>query len=85
MAIVIWVVIGCITALLARRIVPEFAQGGFVVTALMGGAGAALGGSFAGFLGGNGATGFNLWSAFVAALGAIVMLLLYEVVARRSI
>ncbi len=67
-----------------RIIIPEFAQGDFVVIVLLGTAGAALGGSFVRLLGGIGATEVSLWSFLVAALGAIVLLLLYDLIARHS-
>ncbi len=85
MGIVTWVVAGFIIAFLARRIMPEFAQGDFLVIVLLGTAGAALGGFFVGLLGGTGATEVSVWSFFVAALGAIVLLLLYDLIARRSV
>jgi uncharacterized membrane protein YeaQ/YmgE (transglycosylase-associated protein family) len=37
-----------------------------------------------GVLGGSGATGFNVWSVLVATLGAIVLLYLYGLIARRT-
>ncbi len=85
MGIVTWIVAGFIIAFLARMIIPEFAQGSFLVIALLGTAGAALGGFFVRLLGGTGATEVNLWSFSVAALGAIVLLLLYDLIARRSV
>jgi uncharacterized membrane protein YeaQ/YmgE (transglycosylase-associated protein family) len=83
--IVTWIAAGFMTAFLARRIMPKFAQADFVIIVLLGTAGAALGGLFIGLFSGNGATGFNLWSFFVAALGAIVLLLLYDLVERRGV
>jgi uncharacterized membrane protein YeaQ/YmgE (transglycosylase-associated protein family) len=35
-------------------------------------------------LGGIGATGFNVWSILVATLGAVVLLALYRLFARRT-
>ena len=84
MGIVAWMLAGFIIAFLARMIIPEFAQGNFLVTVLSGTAGAALGGFFVRLIGGTGATEVSLWSFFVAALGAIVLLLLYDLIARRS-
>ncbi len=85
MGIVTWIVAGFIIAFLARMIIPEFAQGDFLVIVLLGTAGAALGGFFVRLLGGAAATEVSLWSFFVAALGAIVLLLLYDLIARRSV
>jgi uncharacterized membrane protein YeaQ/YmgE (transglycosylase-associated protein family) len=84
MGIVAWILAGFIVAFLARMIIPEFAQSDFLVIVLLGTAGAALGGSFVRLFGGTGATEVSLWSFFVAALGAIVLLLLYDLIARRS-
>ncbi|HEY5556597.1 MAG TPA: GlsB/YeaQ/YmgE family stress response membrane protein [Acetobacterium sp.] len=36
--------------------------------------GAMIGGFVVGFFGGTGVTGFNLWSIFVAFLGAVILL-----------
>jgi len=85
MGIVTWIVTGFIIAFLARRIMPDFAQGDLVITVLLGTAGAVLGGLFVGLLGGNGTTEVNLWSLLVAALGAIILLLLYDLIARRGV
>jgi uncharacterized membrane protein YeaQ/YmgE (transglycosylase-associated protein family) len=59
--------------------------GGFIVTTLIGMAGAVVGGFVVGILGGTGATGFNIWSILVATLGAIILLAIYRAfVGRRS-
>ena len=85
MGIVTWILVGFAIAFLARRIMPGFAQGDLVITVLLGTAGAALGGFFVGIFGGNGATEVNLWSLLVAALGAIILLFLYDLIARRDV
>lgn len=77
-------VVGAIAGLLARRMVPGPDPGRFIVTVILGMAGASVGGFVVGVLGGSGATGFSVWSIFVATLGAIVLLYVYGVVARRT-
>jgi len=47
-------------------------------------AGASVGGFVVSIIGGTGATGFNIWSVLVATLGAIILLFLYGVIARRT-
>jgi uncharacterized membrane protein YeaQ/YmgE (transglycosylase-associated protein family) len=84
MGIISWVVVGLIAGLLAKWIVPGSGSVGFIVTALIGMAGASLGGFIVRLLGGTGATGFNVWSVLVATLGAIVLLFLYGLIARRT-
>ena len=70
MGIISWIVVGLMA--------------GFLVTALIGMAGASIGGFIARFLGGAGATGFSVWSLLVATLGAIILLFLYGFINRRT-
>jgi uncharacterized membrane protein YeaQ/YmgE (transglycosylase-associated protein family) len=58
--------------------------GGIIVTILIGMAGALVGGFIVGLLGGTGATGFSIWSILVATLGAVILLALYRLIARRA-
>jgi uncharacterized membrane protein YeaQ/YmgE (transglycosylase-associated protein family) len=59
--------------------------GGIVVTALVGIAGAFLGGFVVNrLLGGPGVTGLNLSSILVATLGALILLALYRLITRRA-
>ncbi len=84
MGLVSWMVVGVIAGLLAERIVAEPEPSSFGLTVLLGMAGASVGGFIAGILGGSGATGFNIWSVFVAMLGAVVLLFLYGLIVRRA-
>jgi uncharacterized membrane protein YeaQ/YmgE (transglycosylase-associated protein family) len=77
-------VVGLIAGLLARWITPGPDPGGIIVTVLVGMAGASVGGFVVGILGGAGATGLNVWSILVATLGALILLFLYNLVARRT-
>jgi uncharacterized membrane protein YeaQ/YmgE (transglycosylase-associated protein family) len=84
MGIISWIVVGLIAGLLAKWIMPGSGPGGFIVTVIIGMAGASLGGFIVRLLGGAGATGFNVWSILVATLGAIVLLFLYGLIAQRT-
>lgn len=84
MGLVSWVLVGLVAGLLARWIVPGSGPGGLIVTTILGMAGASIGGLLAGLIGGTGATGFNVWSIVVATFGAVVLLFLYNLVARRT-
>ena len=84
MGIISWIVVGLIAGLLAKRIMPGSGPGGFIFAVLIGMAGAFIGGFIVRLLGGTGATGFNVWSILVATVGAIVLLFLYGLVARRA-
>ena len=84
MGLISWIVVGLVAGLLARRITPGPDPGGLIVTVLVGMAGASVGGFLVGILGGAGATGLNVWSILVATLGALILLFLYNLVARRT-
>ena len=84
MGLISWIVVGAIAGLLARRIVPGPDPDRFIVTVLLGIAGASVGGFVVGILGESGATGFNVWSVLVATLGAVILLYLYGLIARRT-
>jgi uncharacterized membrane protein YeaQ/YmgE (transglycosylase-associated protein family) len=84
MEIISWIVAGLIAGLLAKWIMPGSGAGGFIIAVLIGMAGASIGGFIVRLLGGTGATGFNAWSILVSMLGAIVLLFLYGLVARRA-
>ncbi len=84
MGIISWIVVGLIAGLLARWIMPGTGPGGFIVTIILGMAGASVGGFLYTLLGGAGATGFNVWSIMVATLGAIVLLFVYGLIDRGT-
>ena len=84
MGLISWIVIGLLAGLLARWIMPGEDPGGIIVTILVGMAGASVDGFIVSILGGAGATGFNVWSLLVATLGAVILLTLYRLFARRT-
>jgi uncharacterized membrane protein YeaQ/YmgE (transglycosylase-associated protein family) len=78
-------VIGLIAGVLAKWAMPGPDPGGIVVTALVGIAGAFLGGFVVDrLLGGPGVTGLNLSSILVATLGALILLAIYRLITRRA-
>ncbi len=84
MGLISWMVVGLVAGLLARWITPGPDPGGIIVTVLVGMAGASVGGFLVRILGGAGATGLNIWSILVATIGALLLLFLYNLVARRT-
>ena len=78
MGILAFIVVGLIAGLLARLVMPGRDPLGLIVTALMGIAGAFVGGFLVQLLGGAGVTGINVWSILVATLGAVVLLAIYR-------
>jgi uncharacterized membrane protein YeaQ/YmgE (transglycosylase-associated protein family) len=84
MGIISWIVVGLIAGILAKLLVPGDDPGGIIVTILIGMLGAVVGG-LAVSLGGTGVTGFNIWSILVSTLGAIILLVLFRLVAGRRV
>lgn len=78
MGILSWIVMGLIVGVLAKFIMPGKDPGGFIVTVLLGVAGAFVGGYVGSFLGFGPVTGFNMGSILLATGGAILLLILYR-------
>ena len=75
-----WIIVGLIAGVLAKWIMPGNDPGGLIVTILIGIAGGLIGGFAASQLG---IGGGNFVNILIATVGAIVLLILYRVVARR--
>jgi uncharacterized membrane protein YeaQ/YmgE (transglycosylase-associated protein family) len=84
MGILAWIVVGLIAGLLAKLVIPGDDPGGIIITILIGIAGAFVGGFVFSIFGGSGMTGFNFWSILVATVGAIILLLIYRLIAGRT-
>lgn len=85
MSIIGWLVLGLISGFIASKIVNKTGEG-LVLDIVLGIIGAVVGGFLFTQFGAAGVTGFNLYSMFVAVIGAIVVLVLYHaVIGRRSI
>ena len=81
MGILSWILFGLVVGIIAKLLMPGRDPGGFIVTILLGIAGALLGGFIGramGFYGPNEAAGW-----IVSILGAILLLALYRMMARR--
>jgi uncharacterized membrane protein YeaQ/YmgE (transglycosylase-associated protein family) len=74
-------VLGLIAGFIASKIVNRRGKGILLDIVLVG---ALVGGFLFTQLGATGITGFNLYSLFVAAVGAVVILVVYHVIAGRS-
>ncbi len=83
MGIIGWIVFGLVVGVIAKFLMPGRDPGGFIVTILLGVAGALVGGYLgraAGWYREGDPVGF-----LMAVLGAIVLLALYRMLARRSV
>jgi uncharacterized membrane protein YeaQ/YmgE (transglycosylase-associated protein family) len=74
MGIISWIFFGLIVGVLAKWIMPGKDPGGIAVTALIGIAGALIGGFLASNIGLGTVTGFNLGSLAIAVVGALLLL-----------
>jgi uncharacterized membrane protein YeaQ/YmgE (transglycosylase-associated protein family) len=74
MGILSWIVLGLIVGILAKWIMPGPDPGGLVTTALLGIAGAFVGGFIGSQLGLGSFTGFNVGSLALATGGAVLLL-----------
>jgi uncharacterized membrane protein YeaQ/YmgE (transglycosylase-associated protein family) len=83
MTILTWLAIGLIAGIIAKVVMGD--RFGWIITIVLGIVGAFVGGWLSGLLGGPAVTGFNLISILVAAGGAVVVLFIYGLVARRGL
>ena len=80
MGILSWVILGGIVGVIAKLIMPGKDPGGFIITILLGIAGAFVGGYVSTFLGLGSVTGFNLVSLAIAVGGALLLLFIYRII-----
>ncbi len=76
--IIWWIIVGAIAGALGKLIMPGDDPGGFIVTILLGIAGAVVGGFLAGLIG-LGGGGF-IWTIIIATIGAIILLAIYRAI-----
>lgn len=84
MSILAWIIIGGIAGWLASLVMKTDGSQGILMNIIVGIVGAFVGGFIFSFFGAAGVTGFNLYSLIVATLGAIVLLWIYGLVARKA-
>lgn len=86
MGILAWIVFGLIAGAIAQVLLPGddpggSGAGGWLITMVIGIAGAVVGGLVGAALGFGGVTGFNFGSFLIAVVGAVVVLLIWRAVA----
>ena len=83
MGILAWILFGLVIGIIAKLLTPGRDPGGFIVTTLLGIAGAMIGGfvgSAIGFYGEGESAGW-----LMSILGAVILLALYRMLARRRV
>ncbi len=82
MTIIGWILLGLISGFVASKLVNKTGEG-IVLDIVLGVVGAFVGGFLFNVIGATGVTGFNVWSMFVAVVGAVVVLAIYHALSGR--
>jgi uncharacterized membrane protein YeaQ/YmgE (transglycosylase-associated protein family) len=80
-----WIIVGAIAGWLASLVMKTNRQQGLLLDIVVGILGAFIGGFLFNQFGSAGVTGFNIWSVFVAFVGAVVLLAFIRLVNGRQI
>lgn len=84
MGLIGWLIIGGLAGWIASKITGNNAKMGAGANIIVGVIGGVIGGVVMNLAGGAGVTGFNLWSLFVAVIGAVILLWIINAVSRRK-
>ena len=84
MSILAWIVLGLLAGFIGSKLVNKTGEGAFL-DIILGIAGAVAGGFLLNLFGGSGVTGLNIYSLFVAVLGAVLLLVAYHAIRRRNL
>lgn len=84
MSILAWLVLGLISGFIASKLVNKSGEG-VMLDIVLGIVGAIVGGWLFNTIGHSGVTGLNLYSMFVAVIGAVVVLVVYHALFRRRV
>ena len=82
MSIIGWIVLGLIAGFIASKIVNNGGEG-VILDIVLGIVGAVVGGWLFNQFGYSGVNGFNIYSMFVAVIGAVIVLWVYHLIAGR--
>ena len=77
MSVIGWIILGLIAGFIGSKIVNRTGQG-ILIDIVLGIVGAIVGGFIFSAVGSTGVTGLNLWSMFVAVVGAVIVLWIYH-------
>jgi uncharacterized membrane protein YeaQ/YmgE (transglycosylase-associated protein family) len=83
MSFLAWIVLGLIAGFIGSKIVNKQGEGLFL-DIILGIVGAVVGGWLFSMFGAHGVSGVNLYSIFVAVIGAVVVLVVYHAIVRRA-
>jgi uncharacterized membrane protein YeaQ/YmgE (transglycosylase-associated protein family) len=84
MSILAWIVLGLLAGFIGSKLVNRTGEGIFL-DIVLGIVGAVVGGFLFNQFGASGVTGLNIYSLFVAVLGAVLLLVAYHAIRRRNL
>jgi uncharacterized membrane protein YeaQ/YmgE (transglycosylase-associated protein family) len=82
MSLLAWLLLGLIAGFIGSKLVNKTGEG-LLLDIVLGIVGAIVGGYVFSAFGASGVTGFNLYSLFVAVIGAVLVLVVYHALFRR--
>jgi uncharacterized membrane protein YeaQ/YmgE (transglycosylase-associated protein family) len=84
LGIIGWIIIGALAGWIASMITGNDKRMGAGMNILVGIIGGFIGGLVMNLIGGEGITGFNIWSLLVATVGAVILLLVVNALKRKT-
>ncbi len=78
MGFLVWILLGLVSGIIAKFIMPGKDPGGLIITILIGIAGAFIGGFIGSFFGMGEVSGLNLASVLTSVFGALVLLFIFR-------
>lgn len=84
MSILSWIILGALSGWIASMITGNDGEMGALANILVGIVGVFIGGFVFGMIGGQGVTGFNIWSLLVAIVGAVILLFIINALRRKK-
>ncbi len=84
MSIIAWLILGLIAGFIGSKIVNKSGDG-LILDIVLGIVGAFVGGYLFTLFGATPVTGLNIYSLFVAVVGAIIVLVVYHAIVGRSV
>jgi uncharacterized membrane protein YeaQ/YmgE (transglycosylase-associated protein family) len=84
MSILAWIILGLLAGFIGSKLVNKTGEG-VVLDVVLGIVGAIVGGFLFNRFGASGVTGLNIYSLFVAVVGAVLLLVAYHALRRRNL
>jgi uncharacterized membrane protein YeaQ/YmgE (transglycosylase-associated protein family) len=84
MSFLAWLVVGLVSGFLASKVVNRTGSG-IIMDIVLGVIGAFVGGFIFNFVGHSAPTGINIYSIFVAFVGAVIVLVIWHALFRRAV